>query len=49
MKLLVLIPLLAVFAFLHFRKANLMTWALAWWIGFFVAIRWGFTAVTSMQ
>ena len=43
MKLLVLIPILAVFAFLRYRKANLMTWALAWWIGFFVAIRWGFT------
>ena len=43
MKLLVLIPILAVFAFLRFRKANLITWALAWWIGFFVAIRWGFT------
>ena len=42
MKLLVLLPILAVFAFLRYRKANLLTWALAWWIGFFIAIRWGF-------
>jgi mono/diheme cytochrome c family protein len=43
MKLLVILPILAVFAFLLYRKANLLTWALAWWIGFFVAIRWGFS------
>ena len=43
MKLLVVIPILLVFALLKYRKANLITWALAWWIGFFVAIRFGFT------
>src|SRR4249920_688951 len=43
MKLLVIIPILAVFAFLRYRKANLLTWALAWWLGFFIAIRFGFS------
>jgi hypothetical protein len=43
MKIAVVLAILAVFAFLRFRKANLLTWALAWWLGFFVAIRFGFT------
>ena len=43
MKIYVLIAVLAVFALLRFRKANLLSWALAWWLGFFVAIRFGFT------
>jgi hypothetical protein len=43
MRLLVLLPILAVFAFLRYRKTNLLAWALAWWLGFFVAIRFGFT------
>jgi hypothetical protein len=42
MNFLVVIPILLVFAFLRYRNANLLTWALAWWVGFFVGIRWGF-------
>jgi len=43
MKLPVLLAILAVFGLLRFRKAGLLAWALAWWLGFFVAIRFGFT------
>jgi len=43
MKFFVLVAILAVFALLRFRKANLLAWALAWWLGFFVAVRFGFT------
>jgi mono/diheme cytochrome c family protein len=43
MKILVVAAILAVFALLRFRRANLLSWALAWWLGFFVAIRFGFT------
>ena len=31
MRFLVILPILAVFAFLRYRNANLLTWALAWW------------------
>ena len=43
MRILVVAAILAVFALLRFRRANLLSWALAWWLGFFVAIRFGFT------
>ena len=43
MKITVILAILVVFGFLRFRKAGLLTWALAWWLGFFVAIRFGFT------
>jgi hypothetical protein len=39
----VILAILAVFAFLRFRKAGLLAWALAWWLGFFVLVRFGFT------
>lgn len=42
MKIPVVLAILAVFALLRFRKANLLAWALAWWLGFLVAIRFGF-------
>jgi len=42
-KITVVLAILAVFALLRFRKAGLLAWALAWWLGFFVAIRFGFT------
>lgn len=44
MKIPVVLAVLAVFAVLRFRKANLLTWTLAWWIGIYVIIRFGFTA-----
>lgn len=43
MKITVVLAILAVFALLWFRKANLLAWALAWWLGFFAAIRFGFS------
>jgi hypothetical protein len=43
MKIPVVLGILAVFALLRIRKAGLLSWALVWWLGFFVAIRFGFT------
>jgi mono/diheme cytochrome c family protein len=40
----VVLPVLAVFGLLRFRRANLLTWALAWWAGIYVIVRFGFTA-----
>ena len=44
MNILVLLAVLAVFGVLRFRRTNLLTWALAWWIGTYVLVRFGFTA-----
>ena len=44
MKIPVLITVLAVFALLRFRRANLLLWAGAWWVGIYVLLRFGFTA-----
>ncbi|HXD19352.1 MAG TPA: cytochrome c [Vicinamibacterales bacterium] len=44
MKLLVVLPVVAVFLLLRFRRANLLTWALAWFVGIYVLLRFGFTA-----
>jgi mono/diheme cytochrome c family protein len=44
MKILVLLAVVAVFGVLRFRRANLLTWAVAWWIGIYVLLRFGFTA-----
>jgi mono/diheme cytochrome c family protein len=44
MKIPVLIAVLAVFGLLRFRRANLLTWAIAWWAGIYVLLRFGFTA-----
>jgi mono/diheme cytochrome c family protein len=43
MKIFVVLAIVAVFVLLRFRKPGLLTWALAWWVGFFVAIRFGFS------
>ena len=43
MKIWIVLLILAAFALLRWRKAGTLTWALAWWVGFFVALRWGFT------
>jgi hypothetical protein len=40
----VVVAVAAVFAFLRFRRANLLTWACAWWIAIYVVLRFGFTA-----
>jgi hypothetical protein len=44
MNLLVLLPVIAVLALLRFRRAGLLTWACAWWVGIYVLLRFGFTA-----
>jgi hypothetical protein len=44
MRLTVVIAVLAVFAILRWRRATLLTWALAWWIGIYVLLRFGFAA-----
>jgi mono/diheme cytochrome c family protein len=44
MNLLVVAAVLVVFGLLRWRKANLLTWALAWWVGIYVLLRFGFTA-----
>jgi hypothetical protein len=44
MKISVLLAVLAVFGFLRFRRANLLMWAGAWWVGIYVLLRFGFTA-----
>ena len=44
MKLLVLLPIVVVLALLRFRRAPLLMWAAAWWIGIYVLLRFGFTA-----
>jgi mono/diheme cytochrome c family protein len=44
MKILVLLGVLVVFGILRFRRANLLTWAIAWWAGIYVLLRFGFTA-----
>jgi len=44
MKILVVLVVAAVFGILRFRRANLLMWAVAWWAGIYVVVRFGFTA-----
>jgi Cytochrome C oxidase, cbb3-type, subunit III len=44
MNLLVLLAVVVVFGLLHFRRANLLVWAIVWWVGIYVLLRFGFTA-----
>jgi len=44
MKILVVAAVAVVFGLLHVRRANLLLWAGAWWIGSYVLLRFGFTA-----
>jgi len=44
MKIFVVLAVAVVFALLRFRKANLLLWALAWWVGIYTILRFGFTA-----
>jgi len=44
MKILVVLAVAVVLAGLRFRRANLLLWALAWWAGIYVVLRFGFTA-----
>jgi hypothetical protein len=40
----VVLGVAAAFALLRFRRANLLLWAGAWWVGVYVLLRFGFTA-----
>ena len=44
MNILVVLAVLVVLGFLRWRRANLLTWAIAWWAGIYVLLRFGFTA-----
>jgi hypothetical protein len=44
MNILIVVAVLAVFGVLRFRRVNLLTWAIAWWAGIYVLLRFGFTA-----
>jgi Cytochrome C oxidase, cbb3-type, subunit III len=44
MKILVVLAVVVVFGLLRFRRANLLTWALAWWVGIYILLRFGFIA-----
>ena len=44
MNIFVVLALATVFALLRFRRANLLAWACAWWVGIYVLLRFGFTA-----
>jgi mono/diheme cytochrome c family protein len=44
MNLLVVAAVLVVFGLLRWRRANLLMWALAWWVGIYVLLRFGFSA-----
>ena len=44
MKLLVVLAVVAVLALLRLRRASLLLWAAACWVGIYVLLRWGFTA-----
>lgn len=40
----VVLAVAAAFLFLRFRRANLLVWAGAWWVGLYVIFRFGFAA-----
>jgi mono/diheme cytochrome c family protein len=44
MNLPVVLAILVVFGLLQFRRANLLLWAIAWWVGCYVLFRFGFAA-----
>jgi mono/diheme cytochrome c family protein len=44
MKILVVLAVAVVFVLLRLRCASLLTWAIAWWAGIYVLLRFGFTA-----
>jgi mono/diheme cytochrome c family protein len=44
MNIAVVLVVATVFALLRFRRANLLIWACAWWLGIYILLRFGFTA-----
>jgi mono/diheme cytochrome c family protein len=43
MNILIVLAVAAAFALLHRRRASLLMWAVAWWVGCYVIFRFGFT------
>ena len=43
MKIPILLAVLVAFALLRFRRAGLLVWAVVWWVGIYILIRFGFT------
>src|SRR5688572_6114076 len=39
----VVLAVAVVFGFFRFRRANLLLWAVAWWVGIYILLRFGFT------
>jgi mono/diheme cytochrome c family protein len=44
MNIAIVLVVATVFALLRFRRANLLIWACAWWLGIYILLRFGFTA-----
>jgi hypothetical protein len=44
MNILVVLAVAVVFGFLRFRRTNLLTWAIACWVGIYIVLRFGFRA-----
>ena len=44
MNILVVLAVVVAFGLLRFRRANLLIWAVAWWVGSYVIFRFGFAA-----
>jgi mono/diheme cytochrome c family protein len=44
MNILVVLVVVAAFGLLRFRRASLLVWAAAWWVGLYLVLRFGFTA-----
>ena len=44
MNILIVLAVLIGFGLLRFSRANLMMWAVAWWVGSYILLRFGFTA-----
>lgn len=44
MNILVVLAVAIAFGLLRFRRANLLLWAGAWWVGIYILLRFGFTA-----
>ena len=44
MNILIVLAVLIGFGLLRFSRANLMMWAVAWWVGCYILLRFGFTA-----
>ena len=44
MNILVVLAVAVVFGLLRFRRTGLLTWAVAWWVGIYVLLRFGFRA-----